>query len=205
MLAHPLMKRLGVGLCSMMIIGSPIAASAAPPGAVNAPARAAAKDIVLGQDGSLTGYVRDANGRGKGNETVMVTFAGSPVAAVQTMEDGKFTISGLRAGTHSINASGTSWPVRLWQPQTAPPSAKAGVTLVSHQMPAGGCDQVVLVPNDPPVPCNPAPRHAHARRAGFLGRAFANYPVLTTAALLGAGIGAGIAIGTGSDSTPASP
>ena len=58
---------------------------------------------------------------------------------------------------------------------------------------------------DPAYQPNYQPSRGYAPRRGFLGRAFANYPILTTAALLGAGIGSGIAIGSSSSSTPATP
>ena len=55
-----------------------------------------------------------------------------------------------------------------------------------------------------PAPIVPV-QNGYSPRQGFLGRAFANYPLLTAAGLLGAGIGSGIAIGSSSSDTPASP
>lgn len=204
-------QRVRAGLGCLVVVAAPIVSSAAPPGVINVDAPAVVKDVALGPNGSLTGFVRNADGRGKSGELVAVAFSGRSVATVQTLEDGRFTIEGLREGTHVLKASGTSWPVRFWRADKAPPAANSGVTLVSRNVPSCVGDEVVLVPNGRAVPCDPAvpahsgPRPGFAPRRGFLGRTFANYPILTTAALLGAGIGAGIAIGTGSDSTPASP
>jgi len=211
MLTNTWLKRFGVGLCLIVGPAAPIVSSAAPPGVVNVPESVAAKDVALGPNGTLSGFVRNADGRGKSGELVTVAFAGADVATVKTMEDGRFTIEGLREGTHTLKASGTSWPVRFWQADKAPPAANEGVTLVSRNVPSCVGDEVVLVPSDQCVPCdpgmaaNPAARPRFSPRSGFLGRAFANYPILTTATLLGAGIGAGIAIGSGSGSNPASP
>ena len=205
MLTNSLMKRVGAGVCSMAMAATPIVSFAAPPAVINAQP-AAAKDIVLGPNGSFSGVVKDVNGRAKSAEIVTVGFSGAEVATVQTLEDGRFTIEGLREGSHVVKTSGTSFPVRFWEADKAPPTADSGITLVSRQVPAG--EEAVIqefVPEQPPVQYQPAPSRGYAPRRGFLGRAFANYPILTTAALLGAGIGSGIAIGASSDSTPATP
>ena len=189
----------------MAMAATPIVSFAAPPAVINAKP-VPAKDIVLGPNGTFSGVVKDVNGRAKSAEIVTVGFSGAEVATVQTLEDGRFTIEGLREGSHVVKTSGTAFPVRFWEADKAPPTADSGITLVSRQVPAG--EEAVIqefVPEQPPVQYQPAPSRGYAPRRGFLGRAFANYPILTTAALLGAGIGSGIAIGASSDSTPASP
>ena len=205
MLTNSWMKRVGAGVCSMAMAATPIVSFAAPPAVINAKP-VPAKDIVLGPNGTFSGVVKDVNGRAKSAEIVTVGFSGAEVATVQTLEDGRFTIEGLREGSHVVKTSGTAFPVRFWQADKAPPTADSGITLVSRQVPAG--EEAVIqefVPEQPPVQYQPAPSRGYAPRRGFLGRAFANYPILTTAALLGAGIGSGIAIGASSDSTPATP
>lgn len=179
--------RICVGICSVAIVAAPIVASAQGPVAREA-APIGTQDVVLGPNGMLSAYVQDENGNPRSNETVSVSFSGAVVATVQTLPDGGFTVEQLREGAHVLRAAGRVWTIRMWQPETAPPTADAGVTLV---VPAR---EVVRVQEPRPTP-----------RRGLLGRAIANYPVLTTAALLGAGIGAGIAIGSGSSSTPATP
>ena len=196
-------RRCGVALCSLSLVGSPMVSFAAPPGVIDAAPVAPAKDIALGPNGTLSGLVKDSSGQAKSAEIVTVGFSGNEVAKVQTLKDGRFTIEGLREGTHVVKASGSSFPVRFWQADKAPPSADSGITLVSRQVPAG--DEIVLVPNDnQPIQYTPV-QNAGGSRGGFFGRAFANYPLLSTAALLGAGIGTGVAIGTSSDSSPATP
>jgi hypothetical protein len=157
--------------------------------------------------------VKDANGRAKAAEIVTVGFSGAEVATVQTLEDGRFTIEGLREGSHLVKTSGAQFPVRFWAGDKAPPTADSGITLVSGQVPVEEGEETVIrefIPEEQPVQgyqpnYQPAPQRGYAPRRGFLGRAFANYPILTTAALLGAGIGSGIAIGSSSSSTPATP
>ncbi len=205
MLTNSWMKRVGAGLCSMAMAATPIVSFAAPPAPLKTQA-VAAKDIVLGPNGTFSGVVKDVNGRAKSAEIVTVGFSGAEVATVQTLEDGRFTIEGLREGSHVVKTSGTAFPVRFWEGDKAPPTADSGITLVSRQVPADeGAVVQEFVPEQPPVQYNPAPSRGYAPRRGFLGRAFANYPILTTAALLGAGIGSGIAIGSSSSSTPVTP
>ena len=198
------MKRCGVFVCSLSLICSPIVSFAAPPGVIDAAPVAATKDIALGPNGTLSGLVKDSGGQAKSATIVTVGFSGNEVAKVQTLDDGRFTIEGLREGTHVVKASGSSFPVRFWQADKAPPSADSGITLVSRQVPAG--DEIVLVPNDnQPVEYTPVQNSSRRPSGGFLGRAFCCYPILSTAALLGAGIGTGIAIGCSSNSSPSTP
>ena len=95
MLTNSWMKRVGAGVCSMAMAATPIVSFAAPPAVINAKP-VPAKDIVLGPNGTFSGVVKDVNGRAKSAEIVTVGFSGAEVATVQTLEDGRFTIEGLR-------------------------------------------------------------------------------------------------------------
>jgi hypothetical protein len=165
-----------------------------------------ARDVVLGERSTFSGIVTSEKGSVGKAAIVTVAYAGNPVASVQTLEDGRFAIEGLREGTHVVNASGKETVLRFWSPEKAPAGADSEVTLVGGEM----ADPNVL-PAGHHVPCtggcHPGCPHDPAGGAfrGFLGRAFANYPLLTTAAILGAGIGAGIAIGSNGSNKPASP
>ena len=96
-----------------------------------------------------------------------------------------------------------SLPFRFWEADKAPPGAKPEITLVARQVPADD-GAVQFIPEAQPAPIVPV-QNGYSPRQGFLGRAFANYPLLTAAGLLGAGIGSGIAIGSSSSDTPATP
>lgn len=163
------------------------------------------RDVVLGAKSTLFGVVKSEAGSTGKSAVVTVAYAGNPVATVETLQDGRFAIEGLREGTHVVNASGRETVLRFWSKERAPAGAESEITLVGgevsdpnvvaagHHVPCtGGCHPGC--PHDPTGPVR-----------GFLGRAFANYPLLTTAAILGAGIGAGIAIGSNGSSTPVSP
>ena len=148
------------------------------------------------------GLVKNMSGDAEGHQLVTIGYSGNEVAAVETLDDGSFVVEGLREGTHVIQASGKKSTFRFWEADKAPPGAKPDITLVARQVPAD--DAVQFIPEGQPAPIVPV-QNGYSPRQGFLGRAFANYPLLTAAGLLGAGIGSGIAIGSSSSDTPASP
>lgn len=160
-------------------------------------------DVALGKQGTLIGIVKDIAGKAKSHALVSVGYAGKEVAAVETLDDGSFVVEGLREGTHVIQASGRKSAFRFWESDKAPPGATPKITLVARQVPADE-GVVPFIPEPQPAPLVPVQR-GYSPRRGFLGRAFANYPLLTSAGLLGAGIGSGIAIGSGINDEPASP
>jgi hypothetical protein len=163
--------------------------------------KAEVTDVVLGTKGTLMGLVKNMSGDAKGHQLVTIGYSGNEVAAVETLDDGSFVVEGLREGTHVIQASGKKSTFRFWEADKAPPGAKPEITLVARQVAA---DEVQFIPDAQPAPIVPV-QNGYSPRQGFLGRAFANYPLLTAAGLLGAGIGSGIAIGSSSSDTPASP
>lgn len=150
------------------------------------------RDVVLQNGSVLDGVVTDRAGNPVPYTDVRILSNGTQVASVQSDAAGRFRVEGMREGEHVVEGGDDSVTYRLWRPETAPP---------------GALDQAQLYVERPVAyePTQPVYRPASTPRRGFLGRAFANYPILTTAALLGAGIGAGIAIGSGSNPTPASP
>lgn len=155
---------------------------------------AAVRNFVLGEGGVMNGDVRNAAGQPLSNARVTVSQSGQQVAVTQTDQEGMFSIGGLREGQHVVTAGNESRVYRFWNPESAPPQAESFAQF-SWQP-----EEVVYSRPQAPVRSQPV------RRGGFLRRSFATYPVLTTAALLGAGIGSGIAIGSsGGGSTPASP
>lgn len=157
---------------------------------------AEARDVLLENGSTLRGIVTDRAGNPVPNTNVRILSNGSEIASVQSDSAGRFQVDGMREGEHVVEGAGNSVPYRLWRPETAPPGVTDQAQLIVER-------GVVYEPAQPVY--QPTSRPPAAPRRGFLGRAFANYPLLTTAALLGAGIGSGIAIGSSSDSTPASP
>ena len=150
------------------------------------------RDVLLQNGTILDGVVTDRAGNPVPNTDVRILSNGAEVARVQSDSAGRFRVAGMREGEHVVEGGDDSVTYRLWRPETAPP---------------GAVEEAQVFVERPVAyePTQPGYRPASTPRRGFLGRAFANYPLLTTAALLGAGIGSGIAIGSGSNSTPASP
>jgi len=204
MLMTPWMRRAGACACTAALLATP-AATFAETAIVTAETKAAAKatDVVLGPKGTLVGLVKDMAGKASSQSLVTVGYSGSEVAAVETLDDGSFAVEGLREGTHVIQAGGKKSTFRFWEADKAPPNAQPEITLVARQVPADD-GAVQFIPDPQPAPIVPVQQGFSPRR-GFLGRAFANYPILTAAGLLGAGIGSGIAIGSGINDDPASP
>ncbi|MAE54912.1 MAG: hypothetical protein CMK23_02875 [Porticoccaceae bacterium] len=203
MLMTKWMHRVGAIACTASILATTTATFAETPSVNAAETKAAVTDVVLGTRGTLMGLVKDTTGDAKGHQLVTIGYSGNEVAAVETLDDGSFVIEGLREGTHVIQADGKKSTFRFWEADKAPPGAKPEITLVAQQVPVDD-GAVQLIPEPQPAPIVPVHNGYHPRR-GFLGRAFANYPILTAAGLLGAGIGSGIAIGSSSSDTPASP
>ena len=154
------------------------------------------RDVLLENGSTLRGIVTDRAGNPVPNTNVRILSNGAQVAAVQSDSAGRFQVDGMREGEHVVEGAGNSIDYRLWRPETAPPGAAEEARLIVER-------GVVYEPSQPAY--QPTSRPTAAPRRGFMGRAFANYPLLTTAALLGAGIGSGIAIGSGSNPAPVSP
>lgn len=150
---------------------------------------AAATDVALAEGGVLTVRVIDSAGNPAGGRRVRVLAQGAQVAAVTTDSSGTFQVSGLREGLHEVEACSTKICVRLWNEGVAPPHAEPVACIVCDTEGEAYCQ----------------PRRPTQPRRGPLQRAFACYPLATTA-LIGAGIGAAIAIPIAvSQDKPASP
>ena len=195
------MRRAGAIACTASMLATTSTTFAETPIVNATETKAEVTDVVLGTKGTLMGLVKNMSGDAKGHQLVTIGYSGNEVAAVETLDDGSFVVEGLREGTHVIQASGKKSTFRFWEADKAPPGATPEITLVARQVAA---DEVQFIPDAQPAPIVPV-QNGYSPRQGFLGRAFANYPLLTAAGLLGAGIGSGIAIGSSSSDTPASP
>jgi S1-C subfamily serine protease len=87
-------------------------------------------DVALGNGGVLVGQVVDAQGKAAAMATVILADHQQEIARVRTDQEGKFSALGLRGGVYRISSQGQETIYRLWAPNTAPPIAQQGVTLV---------------------------------------------------------------------------
>lgn len=92
--------------------------------------RSIAQDLALDAAGNLQGQVVDSQGKGLDAMPVKLMQDAQEVARTNTDKAGKFEFAGMRNGLYELDAAGKSTPVRVWSAQIAPPTAKAGVTLV---------------------------------------------------------------------------
>jgi len=152
--------------------------------AASAP-RHLATDVALAEDGLLTVRAVTSAGKPAPGRHVRLLADGKEVVAVTTDASGILQVSGLREGVHEIAVDSSSSIIRIWDQETAPPHAEASAC--------------VVCPDESKPACPPQNPHR-----GPLKRAFASYPLATTA-LIGAGLGAAIAIPIAVSQKPASP
>jgi len=88
-------------------------------------------DVKLQPQGVLKARIVDLQGNPVIGEQVSVTFRGKEVAAVVSDADGFATVSGMRPGLHAIVTPVGTTAVRLWNADTAPPTASAVPAIVS--------------------------------------------------------------------------
>ena len=94
------------------------------------PATSAVRDVALHDGGSLTGQVLDAAGTPVADTAVAVLEQGRPIASTQTGADGRFAMTGVKAGVYEVATSHGVTVCRLWAPRTAPPAAQADALVV---------------------------------------------------------------------------
>ncbi len=127
------------------------------------------RDVVLTEDGVLTGHLINLQGKSLAESTITLQSAGKVVARVKADREGNFRVNKLRGGVYSVVANGHQGVDRLWAPQTAPPAARQAMTLVSQP-------EVVRGQFTPP-PSNPF---------STVGQFIAEHPVITASAVVAA-------------------
>ena len=89
------------------------------------------QDVKLAKGGLLTARIVDLQGKPVGGEQVSVMFQGKEIAAVVSDADGVAAVRGLRPGLHAIVTPTGTTACRLWNADTAPPTATAVPAVVS--------------------------------------------------------------------------
>ena len=106
-------------------------AYAASVGQAGHPLPTTVRDVALQEGGRLTGQVLDAAGAPVAATPVAVVDQGRPVATAMTGDDGRFAMSGLKAGVVQVATAQGVTVCRLWAPRTAPPSAQGDALVVN--------------------------------------------------------------------------
>ena len=91
----------------------------------------AMQDVKLAKGGILTARVVDLQGNPVVGEHVSVMFQGKEIASAVSDEDGFTAVSGLRPGLHAIVTPVGTTACRLWNADTAPPTATTVPAVVS--------------------------------------------------------------------------
>ncbi len=89
------------------------------------------QDVKLATGGVLTAHIVDLQGNPVVGEQVSVMFQGKEIAAVVSDADGVVAVRGLRPGLHAIVTPVGTTACRLWNADTAPPTATADPAVVS--------------------------------------------------------------------------
>lgn len=98
--------------------------------------QSALQDVKLEAGGVLTARVVDLQGNTVVGEPVSITFQGKQIASVVSDENGIAAVTGLRPGLHGIVTSTGTTACRLWNAETAPPTAS--------EVPAVVCDAEII-------------------------------------------------------------
>jgi len=126
-------------------------------------------DVVLRDKGVLVGRIVDAQGLAVANTPVSLQTGGKEVARVVSDNLGRFQATGLKGGVYHVASTGHQGNYRLWAPQTAPPAAAKGLSIVSQ-------------PTD-------VVRGQYAGGGGFFSKAgqwIAEHPIITAGAVAAA-------------------
>jgi len=87
-------------------------------------------DVTLHKGGVAAGQVVDSQGHTVANLPVSIRHEGKTIVRVKTRKDGTWVAKGLRGGLHQVAVGRDQQVVRLWSPNTAPPTARKLSTLV---------------------------------------------------------------------------
>ena len=87
-------------------------------------------DVSLDKDGSLSGYVVDAQGKPQANEVVRVMQGRTEIAKATTNDKGQFEVKGLRGGVYGIVSAKGTTGYRVWTSNAAPKTAKQFAVVV---------------------------------------------------------------------------
>lgn len=89
------------------------------------------QDVKLSKGGILMARIVDLQGNPVVGEQVAVMFRGKEIAAAVSDENGLAAVSGLRPGLHAIVTPTGTTACRLWNADTAPPTATTVPAVVS--------------------------------------------------------------------------
>jgi hypothetical protein len=90
-------------------------------------------DVALQANGTLSGRVLDEQGLALEGALVSIRQGKDEIAQTVSGLNGEFTVTNLRGGVYEVAAGQGRGLYRLWAPNTAPPSVKTGLSIVSKK------------------------------------------------------------------------
>jgi len=83
-----------------------------------------ATNVALDENGHLTGYLLDPQGRPVRKASIVIRQGLKRIAETQTGVKGKFVVSGMRGGVYQILSNKGSAVIRVWTQKAAPRNAR---------------------------------------------------------------------------------
>ena len=109
------------------------------------PVAPVAADVSKLADGQFAGRVIDHAGDVVENASVVIRQNGAEVGRAKTDKEGMFHVANLKPGTYQVSSGTTEGYFRVWNDQTAPPSARKNALIVLGHNGARGqyanCDE----------------------------------------------------------------
>lgn len=90
-------------------------------------------DVELGENGRLSGYLVNAEGKAIVGEEIQILQGKKLIAQTKSGDKGEYSVKGLRGGTYRVASKSGSAYYRLWQNGTAPKSAQKFALVVANQ------------------------------------------------------------------------
>jgi hypothetical protein len=105
------------------------------------PATPTITDVALNPQGSFRGRVVDAEGQPVAGAKIVMATSDTVVVETQSDPRGSFNVNSLRGGFYQLAVGNVRQNVRLWAPNTAPPTAATeGLTITLGAVQRGqGC------------------------------------------------------------------
>lgn len=129
------MSRLLIGLAVFGLLVPRVGTAESPdkytPAGAQKSLSVAVADVKLAEDGILRGQVVNRAGTAKARAKVTLVSGGQVVAQTVTDQQGNFAMPVAKGGVYTITDGETGAVVRVWTNAAAPPSAQAGILLVS--------------------------------------------------------------------------
>jgi hypothetical protein len=122
----------GIAGFGLILPSSLFAADSGPaPAAANTAETPSILDVRLGEGGTLSGQVLNAQGAPMPQASVTIRNSGGDVASTVTDSQGSFSIRGLHGGVYEVTTNEGSGTFRLWTADASPPAANQRVLIVS--------------------------------------------------------------------------